>query len=230
MPARTFLAAALTAVLSLLAAAPADAASYRLSVVQTPDGAQVARWDPCETISWKVNVGGARDREARRKAIAVAKRAVGRLGSLTGLSFSFAGGTREIPRRGTLAGQSADLVVAFVRPDQTDHPLAGSTAGYGGWRGEYELHEGAWHLAITKGFVVIDHPQTRRWADRLDRRGVTRANLLGHELAHAIGLEHVRDRTQLMHHVLHPASPAGYAAGDRRGLARIGAAAGCIGG
>jgi hypothetical protein len=51
--------------------------------------------------------------------------------------------------------------------------------------------------------------------------------VLLHELAHAVGLGHVADETQLMNAVATPNSPTTYAAGDLEGLWELGAAAGC---
>jgi predicted Zn-dependent protease len=52
--------------------------------------------------------------------------------------------------------------------------------------------------------------------------------LLLHELGHAVGLRHVSDDSQVMYPVIGKTSPAGYAAGDRTGLAKVGRGAGCM--
>lgn len=43
-----------------------------------------------------------------------------------------------------------------------------------------------------------------------------------------VGLAHVDDRAQLMYPSLLTSSPAEYAAGDRTGLSKLGAPAGCF--
>ena len=58
--------------------------------------------------------------------------------------------------------------------------------------------------------------------------GLSRGNLVLHELGHVVGLDHIGDRTQLMHASIHQDSPNGYAAGDLAGLARLGAREGCL--
>ncbi len=58
--------------------------------------------------------------------------------------------------------------------------------------------------------------------------GLTRGNLVQHELAHVAGLDHVQDRGQIMYPSISDRSPDGYAAGDRAGLAQLGAQGGCL--
>jgi hypothetical protein len=49
-----------------------------------------------------------------------------------------------------------------------------------------------------------------------------------HELGHVAGLDHVQDRGQVMYPSISSQSPDGYGAGDRSGLAELGAQAGCL--
>lgn len=230
MPARNLFVALISTVLVLLTSMPAEAAGYRLYQTEMPDGStQVARWDPCDSITYQVSLRGVTGERDKRRTVRMARATMARLESVSGLDFVFAGRTHTIPRRAGLSRQSVDLLIGFVRPGQTDYPLAGRVAGYGGYRaGYFRNAQDQWRLKIDKAFVVIDQPQTRSWANRLDRRGVTRPNLLTHELGHAVGLGHVDDRRQIMHASIHARSPAGYARGDRQGLNRVGAAAGCI--
>ena len=58
-------------------------------------------------------------------------------------------------------------------------------------------------------------------------RQSTRGSLLLHELGHAIGLDHMTDKRQVMYPVILPQA-AQYASGDLRGLAAVGAAQGCF--
>jgi hypothetical protein len=51
--------------------------------------------------------------------------------------------------------------------------------------------------------------------------------LVRHELGHAMGLSHVQQSNEIMYPYVGPSSPADYQAGDRAGLAAVGASAGC---
>ncbi len=57
--------------------------------------------------------------------------------------------------------------------------------------------------------------------------GVGVGPVLMHELAHAVGLDHVPDPTQLMNATASSTGPTTYGAGDLTGLWQVGAAAGC---
>ena len=207
-----------------------EARSYAVSTTTLPDGSTTTvRWDPCGSrITFKVNVG-ALDRSDRSGAVREAKKKVRQLAKASGLRFTYRGRTSFVPRSDNAGSQPAELVMAYVRPEQTDYPLAGPAAGYGGynfgWQGRTD---GSISYGVTSAYVVVDVPDTRSWSTSLTRGGVTRPGLLAHELGHAVGLMHVADRQQLMYPSLHAGSPRRYAAGDRTGLDEVGRAAGCL--
>jgi hypothetical protein len=208
----------------------AEASSYAVSTTTLPDGSTTTvRWDPCgDRITFKVNVGGLA-RADRSAAVREAKKKVRQLAKASGLRFSYRGKTSFVPRSDNAASQPAELVVGYVRAEQTDYPLAGPAAGYGGynfgWQGRAD---GSISYGVTSAYVVIDVADTRTWSTSLTRGGVTRPGLLGHELGHAVGLMHVADRHQVMYASLHSGSPRTYADGDRTGLDQVGRAAGCL--
>ena len=74
--------------------------------------------------------------------------------------------------------------------------------------------------AIVKGFLVIDAPQMLMDTKPGFRAGLSRGNLLLHELGHVAGLDHVSSATVLMNKRLTGRTPNGYAAGDRAGWPR----------
>lgn len=217
--------------LSGVATAYAGSGSYRLAQISMPDGTiQTPRWDPCQArITYKVNVSQIQGRKARWHAVRATKISAARVASATGMRFSYQGRTNRIPKEGNLSTQNmAEIVVAFVKPSATSYSLAGSTVGQGGWSASYSRINGSYVAAISRGFVVIDEPQTQHWRNGRHKTGVTRINLVSHELGHAVGLEHSSNPSDLMYPALQARTPAGFASQERYGLARLGRAAGCI--
>lgn len=221
---------------ALLAALPAAAsagtpAAYGLHYLKTGDGVtRVLRWNGCQQITYKVNLASVPS-GSRTAVLGETHAAVRALAARTGFGFTYRGATTEVPRYGSSAAQTAEVVVAYTVPAKTNYPLAGATAGYGGylanswstWTGKQYTY-GA---AITRGFVTIDTPDALRLKAGFGP-GATRGNLLLHELGHVVGLDHVANTAALMNPALTPLAPNGYALGDRAGLAKVGRGAGCI--
>ena len=182
-------------------------------------GGVKARWDACRVVAYRVNP----DRMPAG-AMGDVHDAFRRISEATGLRFSYAGVTsfvpyrRESKARFTITG----LAIAWAPPRQVPG-LAGGVLGLGGYASVGAT--GGWNR-ITQGFAVLDST-TRLAAGFGSHRSTTRGLLLLHELAHALGLDHVDDRRQVMYPVLLP-RPARYAGGDLRGLAAVGAARGCF--
>ena len=180
-----------------------------------------ARWDPCSPIRYVVNptwlpTHGHRD----------VTEALRRLSAASGLAFEDAGTTDELPRRDRPAHQPerygdrwAPLLIAWVPPGATDLELGAGVQGVS--LGVAVASERGGHL--VSGQVVLD--AGNRLASGFGP-GATEGEVLLHELAHAVGLGHVLDPTQVMY-VQTTNSESEYGAGDREGLAAVGAAAGC---
>ncbi len=175
--------------------------SFKLSVVN-PDGS-FPRWNPCQNIEVLVNFSGAQPhaRTAFANAIEQARAASGLPLVVTEVtSTPTAANGRLIVRWGTVADNSS---------------LTDSVLGIGGF--SYTPTQ------IVRGSVMIR-------SDLTFSRSVNGEDMLtgtiAHEIAHALGLAHVNDSTQLMYAFANGRDR--YQAGDRAGLALLGASGGCL--
>ncbi|MBL8932366.1 MAG: matrixin family metalloprotease [Kineosporiaceae bacterium] len=213
-------------------AAAATGRGYAVSTAKLSDGRRVVlRWNPCQVITYRVNVSAVPLRR-RPAMLAQVRAAVTRLGTASGLRFSFVGTTRTVPRSTTIAGQDAELMIAVTTPSSTDFTIGKGVLGYGGyryWQWTTTTPSGrrVGGAAIARGWVVLDSAGLGSMRPGFGP-GATQGNVILHELAHAIGLDHVDDRRQLLYPTLLPTAPDGYARGDRAGLRVVGRAAGCL--
>jgi hypothetical protein len=226
---------ALTA--ATLTAAPQTAdgatATYALTYASLPNGTrQAVRWNGCQTaITYKVNLAAV-PTALRATVLTETKAALAQVAATTKFTFSYQGGTTEVPRVGSMPTQTAELVIAFTTPTKTNYYLSGSTLGQGGlyygWVARTVNGVTTYTVAAQRGFVVIDTPQMLSQLIGGTGYGLRRTNLLAHELGHAMGLQHVADTRQQMYSVLRTSSPKYFYTGDLAGLYRVGKAAGCI--
>lgn len=180
-----------------------------------------ARWDPCVPIRYVVQPGWIPD--AGRADLA---EALSRLSAASGLRFVDDGDTSEVPSTNRKAYQPdrygqrwAPLLIGWVPAGATD---LGIGAGAQGLSLSVAVSARGGPALVT-GQVVLD--ASNRLAAGFGP-GTTDGEVLLHELAHAVGLGHVLDATQVMY----PQTTNGesqFGAGDRAGLAAVGAAAGC---
>jgi hypothetical protein len=187
----------------------------------TTDQGRPVRYNPCEPIHYVVNAA-----LAPANAMSDLQEAVRRVSDATGLEFVYDGPTTEIPtsRRdlhgaNALANGWAPVVIAWARPTDTDL-LSGGSVGEGGstWSG-FPGNE-----VYKTGLVVIDATQNRRLAAGFG--GTSLGAVLMHELGHLVGLDHVKDSSQMMYPTV-TSKPAAWGAGDLSGLERLGRDAGC---
>lgn len=179
-----------------------------------------ARWDPCTVVDYRTNL-----RKAPKGAQALVDRAFDAVHAATGLTFRYAGHTKKVPfSRGPQSKQflSSGLVVAWTTP-QAVKALAGSTAGIGGSTAR-RSNGGPWRYAF--GGVSLD--ATQRLPVKGFGKGKSTGALLLHEIAHAIGLDHVSDKGQIMYPSLQSGYHGRYEAGDLAGLHAVGAEQGCF--
>jgi hypothetical protein len=199
-------------------------ASAAFAISQFDGGAPV-RWNPCAPIRYAVNLGGYP--ESNRRVIA---EAVERLEAATGLVLIPVADTTFMPTftdpEPTSAATGArrrgafEMVIALSDAAQTDvlnGGVIGRTLTAYAARPSQEV--------IGVASVVIDVGDV---GGNPEWSGVGTGLVLLHELAHAVGLGHVNDTTQVMNASTSPVAPNTYAAGDLAGLWQVGSSQGCI--
>jgi hypothetical protein len=185
------------------------------------DRGRIGRWDPCAPVRYVVNPAWAPP-QGRADLV----EALTRLSAATGLGFVDDGDTDERPSRARAAYQPerygdrwAPLLVAWATPSSTDVGIGGGTKGVA----LTVAVPGEAGPSILTGQVVLDAEQ--RLAAGFGP-GSTEGEVLLHELAHAVGLGHVDDPTQVMYYRT-TNNESEFGAGDRAGLRALGAASGC---
>jgi hypothetical protein len=213
-------------------------ATYSLATTTVGSQTLPMRWNPCQAqITYAVNpTFAARSAAGRRAAVADVQQAFQRLSQATGITFTSAGTTSFMPTGSSWSSTSpAEIVVAWVdqtrsggrstllTTDANGRYVAG-TGGYSFKRWAFPGQD--WTGAIGRGFVVVNARE--RTVKPGFGSGITRGNLLLHELGHVVGLEHTSSTDELMHSVLLPRTSTGYRSGDLAGLAKVGVEGGCI--
>jgi hypothetical protein len=194
------------------------------------------RWNPCQkAITYAVNpaLAGA-SAPARAAAVLDVQRAFAAVHAATGMTFRYVGITTYIPTGHTWTnatnrgGEPAEIVVAWVDARHPSSLLVPGAAGVGGFAVRASrTGAGAWIGYVGRGYVVLDASQNRFFKPGFGA-GVTRGELLLHEIGHTIGLGHTSLASQIMYPILQPRSVAKYGGYDLLGLKRLGRTAGCI--
>lgn len=184
------------------------------------DGVTPITWSPCRPIHYAVR---AEDEPAG--GLRVVQSAIAEISSVTGLTFVYDGRTTETPVEERTLYQPdrygerwAPVLVAWTEHG-SDPGLVDDTIA---WASPYSVIADDGGEVIVSGEIHID----RDWfADELadDAMSVARATVL-HELGHLVGLDHVSNPSLLMNPDGHD-DVVDFTAGEKRGLASLGAGA-----
>jgi len=206
------------------AAGPSEGPGFRFFARVA--GGRPVRWNPCVTIRYQIDLG-----PMPRSAAEDIHEAFARTAKATGIGFGFEGfvsvdifdrlGERDF----VTAGPDGDVAWAPIlvawRPQQTllDFGAERDVIGLG-----LPIASRLDRGQFVSGVIVLNaeaglHPGFAS--------GFDRGPLILHELAHVVGLGHVRDRSQLMFR-RSVGWVTGFGEGDRVGLQRLGVKAGCL--
>ena len=175
------------------------------------DGTPAERWDPCRRIDLAVNFGAASAEQVDMFSLALAK-----VVAATGLPIVLVGGFDRTLRPDGASDVGADLAVQVVAP--TDPVWIEQTGGVNSAGYTYGMAQVAGGRYWFDD-VVVTVPNTLPLMLTL--------HVFMHELGHAVGLQHVGSRGEVMYPRGHHASPVEWGPGDLAGLAAVGAGAGC---
>ncbi len=185
-------------------------------------GGKPVRWNPCAAVHWKFRAYG-----APSGGLNVVKSAIARVAKATGITFVYDGTTTSTPTSAWLPTSTSN-----IRP-----MLIGWTDGYHSdlLRNRPKSVLGVTRTAYFGGTVNGVQVAATKAAvialDRTDKLPLTGAvswkTTMLHELAHAMGLDHVTSSSQLMYPVL-GRNLTDFNYGDRNGLYKVGKASGCV--
>ena len=167
------------------------------------------RWDPCTPISWRLYKPG-----APKGVLALLKRDFKKVSAASGLTFVYKG---YAPRSAVRAEQPGITIAFMPRSSMLavdGVPNASGSASLSG-------------IETPSGRVVLTGATVTFLRSRFSPRKKVSVwePLILHELAHAVGLDHVDDASQVMYP--YERSFREYQPGDLAGLKRLGIEAGC---
>jgi hypothetical protein len=175
------------------------------------DGRTPVTYDPCRPIKLEINPENAPP-DYRN----LVEDAVEHTSTATGFEFEIVGTTdsRLFEPRVFGAGSAPPVLVAWA--DASEVPgLKGDVAGLGGSTRIEVLPNFSQYVT---GTVILDRDSFERLAERHDRAHAQA--IMDHEFGHLVGLNHVKDRRELMNG--DNVGQTSYGPGDLEGLARLG--------
>ena len=199
-------------------------ASEHTFLVPGTNGGPPARWNPCATIRYAVNLSAAPPSWQTDLNNAIAQ-----VSKATGISFTAVGTTTAIPSVNQ-PPSGVDAIIGWVLPSQAPKLDGGDgTVGYGGG---YYLISTAGTPEMVGGYVAINGQGVGTGSGQVRPGGgvgETEVELLLHELGHMMGLNHVTNPVEVMYPDINPQSQGRYEAGDLAGLSDLGSnGGGCL--
>lgn len=182
--------------------------------LHTRNNGEPVRWSTCEPIEYVIRP--ANEPDVARELL---EESIDRMSEVTGLEFSFEGTTRENPsddrppyHPNRYGDRWSPVLITYSNPDEYPR-LEGGAAGYAG--PAYVQHSNA-EPRFVSGMVVFDAEQMSSMNEDAVR------GVMLHELAHVVGLGHVRNREQLMNPVQYGRGVTDLQKGDLEGLQALG--------
>jgi len=172
-----------------------------------------ARWNPCTSVTYELNLAG-----APAFARAAVADAMTKVMQATGINMVDLGDTTAGLTGTPPAG--VDAVIAFSTTQADGTAFGGGTLGQGG--GSYSYTGAGLNAKVVSGYVLIN--RTYSFLDGYMANGLSQTLL--HELGHMMGLGHVNDIAEVMYPYSHTVT--GWGPGDREGLWHLGAAQPCL--
>ncbi len=188
----------------------------RYAFIQTqPFSGEPVTFDPCTPIRVTVNPDHAPEGYEQ-----MVRTATERVGNATGFRFDLMAETsdRRIDARVSLRdlGASDPVLVLWADPSEVDD-LAGDVAGAAT---SNSIPTAAGHVEFVTGAIALDRAAYAEMSATPDGR-VAAQQILVHEFAHLVGLDHVDNPAELMNPEY--LGQSGFGPGDQEGLAQLGA-------
>lgn len=187
------------------------------------------RWNPCQkTITYKVNLSAVPS-SSRPSVLKDVHAAFASAKSASKHTFTYRGTTTQIGPDTPAAKAAAEIIVAFVPDSKTVLDLSRPTDAVGGISAASVPYTTRSLALSHRGYVTVKTPDVIKRYGAGTGGGNTRRNLLAHEIAHVLGLDHVKYSEQIMYPALHSRSPKQYSHyGDAAGMKTIGKSPSCV--